>query len=176
MGPPFQISAFSPLILSQQRITSCNSTCTAGLCLVTQFGHTADTRNRMRGHHQRRHSRDSNNSLRVSHRDGHIGGKCRLRHVCHQNSHTADGSTLKSAHRRTCRPLSPWTSMARNCSTARCPDRDCLWNCQVLFRSGCSCLGVRQILVGPTMGQKKPRRSIPPAPCPLDGVVKGAGF
>src|SRR5438094_595783 len=39
-----------------------------------------------------------------------------------------------------------------------------------------NCLGERQILVGSTMGQEKPRRSIPPASCPLDGDVKGAGF
>ena len=39
-----------------------------------------------------------------------------------------------------------------------------------------NCLGERQILVCSTMGQEKPRRSIPPASCPLDGDVQCAGF
>src|SRR5258708_34200268 len=40
----------------------------------------------------------------------------------------------------------------------------------------CCCLRARQILVVVSMGQEKPRRSIPLASCPLDGVVKCAGF
>ena len=43
--------------------------------------------------------------------------------------HTSDGSTLGSAHRRICRQLGPWTSLARICSTARHPAEKRIPNC-----------------------------------------------
>src|SRR5947207_11877620 len=67
-------------------------------------------------------------------------------------------------------------SSVPDCITAAGGGNVCCGCCVFLKLARRNCLGERQILVGSTMGQEKPRRSIPPASCPLDGDVKGAGF